>query len=84
LGLPDPVELSDLLEPFSRRGIDLALGRLEAVARAKGFAIGYAAGLSGSIEPIGRYAQGLEKRGVALVPLSALAGRSAPSAGLAR
>jgi dihydrofolate synthase/folylpolyglutamate synthase len=30
LGLPDPVELSDLLEPFSRRGIDLALGRLEA------------------------------------------------------
>ena len=67
-----------------REAVELALGRLEAVARAKGFAIGYAAGLSGSIEPIGRYAQGLEKRGVALVPLSALAGRSAPSAGLAR
>jgi len=30
LRLPDPVELSDLLEPFSQRGIDLALGRLEA------------------------------------------------------
>ena len=67
-----------------REAVELALGRLEAVARAKGFAIGYAAGLSGSIEPIARYAQGLEKRGVALVPLSALAGRSAPSAGLAR
>ncbi len=68
----------------SREAVELALGRLEAVARAKGFAIGYAAGLPGSLEPIARYAQGLEKRGVALVPLSALAGRSAPSAGLAR
>ena len=67
-----------------REAVELALGRLEAVARSKGFAIGYAAGLSGSIEPIARYARGLEKRGVALVPLSALAGRSAPSAGLAR
>lgn len=67
-----------------REGLELALGRLEAVARTKGFAIGYAAGLPGSVEPIARYAQGLEKRGVALVPLSALAGRSAPSAGLAR
>ena len=67
-----------------REAVELALGRLEAVARAKGFAIGYAAGLPGSVEPIARYALGLEKRGVALVPLSALAGRSAPSAGLAR
>ena len=67
-----------------REAVELALGRLEAVARAKGFAIGYAAGLPGSLEPIARYAQGLEKRGVALAPLSALAGRSAPSAGLAR
>ena len=67
-----------------REAVELALGRLEAVARAKGFAIGYAAGLAGSIEPIARFAQGLEKRGVALAPLSALAGRSAPSAVLAR
>ena len=26
--LPDPVDLSDLLEPFARRGIQLGLGRL--------------------------------------------------------
>ena len=67
-----------------REAVEMALGRLEAVARAKGFAIGYAAGLPGSIEPIARFALGLEKRGVALLPLSSLAGRSAPSAGLAR
>lgn len=30
LQLPDPVELSDLLEPFSRRGVDLGLYRLHA------------------------------------------------------
>ncbi|MDA1170062.1 MAG: bifunctional folylpolyglutamate synthase/dihydrofolate synthase, partial [Cyanobacteria bacterium] len=28
--LPDPVELSDLLEPFSQRGVDLGLYRLQA------------------------------------------------------
>ncbi|NCU77435.1 MAG: bifunctional folylpolyglutamate synthase/dihydrofolate synthase, partial [Synechococcaceae bacterium WB7_1C_051] len=26
--LPDPVDLSDLLEPFARRGIQLGLNRL--------------------------------------------------------
>ena len=64
--------------------IEAALKRLEAVARAKGFAIGYAAGLPGAMEPVARFARGLERRGVALVPLSALAARGAASAGLAR
>jgi polysaccharide deacetylase 2 family uncharacterized protein YibQ len=63
--------------------IEAALARLETTARAKGFAIGYAAGLPGSIEAVARFAQGLEKRGVALVPLSALAARGTASARLA-
>jgi len=64
--------------------IKAALGRLEATARAKGFAIGYAAGLPGAMEPIARFARGLEQRGVALAPLSALAARAPPSASLER
>ena len=34
--LPDPVELGDLLEPFSRRGIDLGLDRLHQALAAGG------------------------------------------------
>ena len=64
--------------------IEAALTRLEAVARSRGFAIGYAAGLPGALEPVARFARGLEKRGVALVPLSALAARGTTSAGLAQ
>ena len=64
--------------------IEAALGRLEAIARTRGFAIGYAAGLPGALEPVTRFAHGLEKRGVALVPLSALAVRGTASAALAR
>jgi hypothetical protein len=64
--------------------IKTALARLEATARARGFAIGYAAGLPGSMEPVARFARGLEQRGVALVPLSALVARAPASAGLAR
>jgi polysaccharide deacetylase 2 family uncharacterized protein YibQ len=64
--------------------IKTALAKLEATARARGFAIGYAAGLPGALEPVARFARGLEQRGVALVPLSALAARAPASAGLAR
>jgi polysaccharide deacetylase 2 family uncharacterized protein YibQ len=53
--------------------VQAALGRLEAIARSKGSAIGFAQGLPLAIEPIARFAQGLEKRGVMLVPYSALA-----------
>ncbi len=64
--------------------IEAALGRLEAMSRAKGAATGYAAGLPGAMEAVARFARGLERRGVALVPLSALASREPASAGLAR
>jgi polysaccharide deacetylase 2 family uncharacterized protein YibQ len=65
--------------------IEAALNRLETIARSKGVAIGYAAGLPGVTDPISRFARGLERRGIALVPLSAAVGRSAgPTAGLAQ
>ncbi len=64
--------------------VEAALGRLEAMARTKGAAIGYAAGLPGAMESVARFARGLERRGVALVPLSALASRESASAALAR
>ena len=80
-----PVARADVVLDANGRldAIETALGRLETAARTKGFAIGYAAGLPGSIDAVARFAQGLEKRGVALVPLSALAARGTASAGLA-
>ncbi len=51
--------------------IDAALGRLEAIARQKGFALGVASAIPASIDRVGRFARGLENRGVALVPASA-------------
>lgn len=36
LQLPEPVDLSDLLDPFSKRGIDLGLGRLQAALKEVG------------------------------------------------
>jgi uncharacterized protein len=61
--------------------IEAALTRLEAIARDKGLAIGVASALPESIETIGRFARGLETRGIALVPLSAAVAR--PQSGLA-
>jgi uncharacterized protein len=61
--------------------IDAALARLEAIARDKGLAIGVASALPDSIETIGRFARGLEARGIALVPLSATMPR--PQSGVA-
>ncbi len=63
--------------------IDAELGRLEKLARQKGSAIGMATGLPATVEQIARFARGLEKRGIALVPLSSLAaGPPAPTAGI--
>lgn len=50
-----------------------ALDRLEALARERGGAIGAASALPGAMTQIQRWAEGLEGRGVALVPLSAMA-----------
>jgi hypothetical protein len=51
--------------------IDAALLRLETLARVRGSAVGYVAGLPGAVEPIARFAAELDRRGLALVPLSA-------------
>ena len=55
--------------------IDAALAQLETLARAKGSATASVAALPGTIDKIARFARGLEGRGVALVPVSALAAR---------
>ena len=53
--------------------IELALGRLEALALAKGAAIGTANALPATVEHVARFARRLELRGINLVPLSAFA-----------
>jgi hypothetical protein len=60
----------------SPQAIEAALVRLEALARSNGVAIGVASALPASLERVGRWARGLEARGVALVPLSAVAARA--------
>lgn len=53
--------------------IDIALARLEATARSRGVAVGSASALPVSIDRIANWARGAEARGLALVPLSAVA-----------
>jgi hypothetical protein len=55
--------------------IDAALTRLEGLARAHGAAIGVATALPTSLAGIARWSAGLEARGIALAPVSALATR---------
>lgn len=63
----------------SPEAIDAALARLEALARQNGAAIGFASALPSALARITRFARDLERRGVALVPVSALIGpASAP------
>jgi polysaccharide deacetylase 2 family uncharacterized protein YibQ len=59
--------------------IEIALARLEDIARRRGFAIGVATALPVSVEHIAHWTQALEARGVELAPLSALIAR-APAA----
>jgi polysaccharide deacetylase 2 family uncharacterized protein YibQ len=54
--------------------IDAALFRLESLARQQGVAVGFAAGLPEANERIARFAADLGRRGVALVPVSAVLG----------
>ncbi len=57
--------------------LEANLLKLEAKARDKGIAVGVASGLpSFELERIGRFAQSLEGRGIALVPLSAATGKN--------
>jgi polysaccharide deacetylase 2 family uncharacterized protein YibQ len=60
--------------------IELALGRLEALALAKGSAIGAANALPATIEHVARFARRLETHGINLVAVSAFAETARPSA----
>jgi len=65
--------------------ISAALVRLEALARQKGLAIGFANGLPAGVEPIANFAKSLTGRGIILTPLSASLGKGqAPVAGLSK
>ena len=57
--------------------IEAALQRLEALAREKGSAIGVASGLPSTVDHVGRFADKLATRGIALVPLTSLIASSA-------
>lgn len=59
--------------------IDMALEKLERLAASQGFAVGTATVLPISIERIARWAKAAESRGIRIVPLSAIAGRSKQS-----
>lgn len=56
----------------STGAVETALGKLEARARERGFAVGVAGGLPATIGRIASFAQKLSDRGIALVPVSAL------------
>ena len=56
--------------------IDNALARLEATARNRGVAIGAASALPVTIDRIAKWAKAAEARGIALVPVSAVANRA--------
>jgi polysaccharide deacetylase 2 family uncharacterized protein YibQ len=62
------------------QSIDAALAQLEALARQKGSAIGFANALPSTITRIARFARDLERRGVALAPVSATLRAGAASA----
>lgn len=55
--------------------VETQLTRLEALARKNGQAIAVAEALPATIARLARFARDLERRGIALVPVSALAGR---------
>ena len=60
------------IEASTPDALETSLRRLENMAREKGIAIGVAPAVPTYLDPIARFAQGLEARGIDLVPLSAL------------
>ena len=65
--------------------ISAALSKLEALARQKGLAIGFANGLPAGVDPIANFAKSLPGRGILLTPLSASLGKGqTPVAGLSK
>ena len=59
--------------------VDRALGRLEAMARERGVAVGMASALPVSVERIARWAKTAESRGVLLVPITAVVAKAKSS-----
>jgi polysaccharide deacetylase 2 family uncharacterized protein YibQ len=59
--------------------VDRALGRLEAMARDRGVAVGVASALPVSIERIAKWAKAAESRGVLLVPITAVVAKAKSS-----
>jgi uncharacterized protein len=59
--------------------VDRALGRLEAMARERGVAVGVASALPVSIERIARWTKAAESRGVLLVPITAVVAKAKSS-----
>jgi len=55
--------------------MERAFGRLEAVARDRGMAIGFATALPGTIDRIAKWAKAADGRGFVLIPLSAAAAK---------
>jgi hypothetical protein len=59
----------------STASLDVALAQLELQAREKGVAIGFANALPATVTRVARFARDLERRGIALVPVSATLSR---------
>jgi polysaccharide deacetylase 2 family uncharacterized protein YibQ len=67
-------------QPGAAETMEAALSRLEALARDKGVAIGFANATPDTIARLARFARDLERRGVVLAPVSAtLAAQGAPT-----
>ncbi len=68
---------SDLvIQPDDRAAaVDAALAKLEAIAKKKGFAVATATAMPVTIERLAEWSNRLEAKGIALVPLSAVARR---------
>lgn len=62
------------------QSLDAALAQLEVIARDKGSAIGFANAMPATITRIARFARDVEKRGIALAPVSAVLAPRAASA----
>ncbi len=58
----------------ARESIDATLAALEETARKRGAAIGIAGALPNTVDRVAAWIAGLEEKGIALVPVSALAG----------
>ena len=58
----------------SREAIDAALGALEQTAKKRGVAIGIAGALPNTVDRVAVWLAGLDEKGIALVPVSALVG----------